>query len=376
MKKILYINHISKVSGGERSLLEVIKRINRNKYLPIILCPEEGRLTDLCRKHGLEYRLLKLPKMWVTYNLIVVTRFFFSTILVSLQLHNLIKKEKIDLIHANTSIAGIYSILACPALPIIIHVRDIYRKTFFRKFIIWFLSRFSSRIVVVSQAVAQLFPKGDKKIKLVYNGIDVEDFSSNLRGGVLKTDYKDKFLIGYLGQITARKGIDIFIESAGLINNKSKGTAIFFILGEIFHDEDIKYKKLLENLIEGYRLQETVVFLGHKDDPREYLLDFDIIVVPSNTPDPLPRIILEAMALEKAVIGTNLGGIPEQIIDNLNGLLIEPNNALALAKAIGCLLNNPTKLKKMGTEGKKRVKICFDINRSVKRIEDIYQELL
>ena len=100
----------------------------------------------------------------------------------------------------------------------------------------------------------------------------------------------------------------------------------------------------------------------------------DIVIVPS-LEEPFGRVVIEAMACKKPVIGTNVGGIPEIIVDKQTGFLIPPKNPEYLEKSILTLIENKKLRRSMGKEGYKRVLNKFTVEKSFKKIETIFKKL-
>jgi glycosyltransferase involved in cell wall biosynthesis len=118
-------------------------------------------------------------------------------------------------------------------------------------------------------------------------------------------------------------------------------------------------------------LESEVTMLGHINDIFPIINAVDILVLPSIGHEDFPYIILESMALSKAIIGTKVAGIPEQIIDNLNGYLVEPGCPRDLKIALQKFIENKTLIKEFGIEGKK----IFDDKYFVKKIVKKYINL-
>jgi glycosyltransferase involved in cell wall biosynthesis len=127
--------------------------------------------------------------------------------------------------------------------------------------------------------------------------------------------------------------------------------------------------------MQEHHLDPYVQFWGFRTDIPEILAQLDILVVPS-LQEPFGKIIIEGMAMKKPVIASNVGGIPEIIVDGQTGILVPPENAEALRQALESLLENRDMRKKMGIEGRKRVEQMFSIDKNVRQTEQIYGRLL
>ncbi len=151
----------------------------------------------------------------------------------------------------------------------------------------------------------------------------------------------------YAGMLIYLKGVHILIRSLGLVVKRHKEIKLL-IAGEG------EYKGELQRLIRDYRLEDNVIFLGHLKQAglKEYIERCGMLILPSFS-EGLPRVIIEAMACGKPVIGTKVGGIPELIKDGENGFLVPPNDAEVLAEKISYLIENPELAKEMGERGRR-----------------------
>jgi glycosyltransferase involved in cell wall biosynthesis len=134
----------------------------------------------------------------------------------------------------------------------------------------------------------------------------------------------------------------------------------------------------LESAIRGQvralGLEETVVFAGFRDDAPRVAAALDVFVLPS-THEGLSIALLEAMALGRPSVVTDVGGLPETITDLVEGFIVPPKNVPALTEAIVRLIRDPTLRTRMGEAAARRAN-AFDIRNSVRRTEVVYQELL
>jgi glycosyltransferase involved in cell wall biosynthesis len=124
------------------------------------------------------------------------------------------------------------------------------------------------------------------------------------------------------------------------------------------------------NLIEYIKLNDLgnhITMLGHVNDIFTLINTTDILILPSISHEDFPYIIIEAMSLSKPIIGTKVAGIPEQIIDNVNGYLIEPSDAFAIKEALLKFIYNPILIEKFGTESIKIFNEKFQIGIGVNK---------
>lgn len=166
-----------------------------------------------------------------------------------------------------------------------------------------------------------------------------------------------------------RYGLEYLIRAAPLVVGKNKD--VVFVIGG-----DGSLRKYHEQLAVKLGVKEKIIFTGKIPRNRVpyYYAMSNMVVVPS-LQEAFGLVITEAMASGKPVIGTNVGGIPDQIIDGFNGFLVKPKDFQAIAEKIIYLVNNPGEAKRMGMNGRKIVELKFNIEKRIDKIIDLYQTI-
>jgi glycosyltransferase involved in cell wall biosynthesis len=209
-----------------------------------------------------------------------------------------------------------------------------------------------------------------RKMETIYNGIDVKHFGDLGDRHSLRKKLGiglGSFVFGTISRLDEpKKGIAVFLRAASLLL-KSGYSAHFLITGEGFA------KDQLVRLSTEQGLGDRVFFLGYWDNlkVREVLGSLDVFVLPSLT-EGFGLVNLEAMAAGLPVISTVVGGVPEGILQNRNGILVPANDARQLASAMSFLMDYPEIGKRMGCEGKKRVEREFEVLSMTEKIFSVY----
>jgi|TARA_B110000259_G_C13991355_1_gene392619 glycosyltransferase involved in cell wall biosynthesis len=212
------------------------------------------------------------------------------------------------------------------------------------------------------------FLHSKKKLRVIYRGINLEYYNqkniSILKMENLKKEWEisaNKFTILLPGRLTSWKGQEKFIESLNILiedYNVSNFQAI--VLGS---DQGRKvYKKKLINLVQRYRLGQKVKFIDHcKEMPVAYSLA-DIVISASIEPEAFGRVSVEAQAMGKPIIASNLGGSKETILDGKSGFLYKHDDPRELAKSLNAVIElDQDHLNSIGNEGRKNVIKKFDV---------------
>ena len=218
----------------------------------------------------------------------------------------------------------------------------------------------------------------NQKLLTIFRGINLDYFDSiKIKSddeSKLMNEWKidktlsfyQKKIILFPGRLTSWKGHEMFIESLNIFKQKNpEKLFLAIILGS---DQGRKiYKKKIQRLVEQYRLIQDIVFIDNfKNMPLAYKIS-DIVTSCSIEPESFGRVAVEAQAMEKVIVASDIGGSKETIIDNKTGFLFKAGDANALSDKLAHIFElDETTLKSMGIEGRKNVikkfnveKMCF-----------------
>jgi len=222
----------------------------------------------------------------------------------------------------------------------------------------------------------------NKKFLVIFRGINVDYFDPSTIIEIDESDLKKKWgilenkkIILMPGRLTDWKGQELFLEAINLVNIELGYEAFYAIILGSDQGRDL-YKKKLIRLVEQNRMNKQVKFINHcKNMPLAYQIS-DLVISSSIEPESFGRISVEAQAMKKIIIASNIGGSNETIINDKTGLLFESGNSRSLSKKIiKGLMMDETSLKNMGNEGRKNViqkfnveKMCFSTYSEYKRL--------
>lgn len=235
------------------------------------------------------------------------------------------------------------------------------------------------RIVCVSEAAAQLFPHCREKVKVIHNALDIDEFDAGKVAPLLRDELRlapGTVVFGSQGRILPRKGYVEMIHGAHKalekMTDEERGRVHFAVLGDT--PEDIQPDHLVEcrALVEQLGLRRWVTFLGFKKDVKPYVRDFDVAVVPSVYPDPLPRAVIESMALGKPVIAFDVGGVAEMMKDGATGALVRgvPPDVDGLAAQFLRYLRDPELRARQGRAARDHIERDFSATSQARRIQN------
>ncbi len=197
---------------------------------------------------------------------------------------------------------------------------------------------------------------------VIDNGIDIDAITirtSERQGSTLR--------LGSVGRMVALKGqINLLEAVAGLEANKRDRIVVDF-----FGDGDCRQR--LEDYASQHLDKNNVHFHGMVGDRDEIYNSFDVLCVTSET-EGLSLAVIEAMAYKKAVVATNVGGNPKLVAHDVNGLLFEYADTQTLKSYLSELLDNPSKIEAMGSNGREKVEQSFSLQATASKFEALYQQ--
>jgi len=363
MKTILFVSNFGTFfGGGEVSFFELIRELDSSQFERVVVCPAKGDFYSQVESLGIPIQVVKMPSLKGPG--------LFSFPSSVRELLALIKMREIDIVHANSSRCMIYAGLSgkMSGVPVVWHVRVTDTDPLLDRF----LALLADRIIVNSQSVLKRFSfvKDQSRISLVYNGVDLEKFSPSVSGENIRREYsinRDEKVITIIGRLDGFKGHRYFLEAARRVLDGSR-KARFLIVGDGAVRDD------LEALSESLGIARSVVFCGQKDNVPEILAASDL-VVSASLKEGFGRVVIEAMAMNKPVVATNVGGVPEIVEDEKSGILVEPEDCDGLASAMISVLDSPEIALKLAVEGEKRGRENFSLEEHVREIEKIYKSL-
>ena len=403
LPRVLFINHSVRYGGPGRSLFYILKYINKAKIDPYVLVPKEDIFTDLVKKEGLGDKIiveekfpenLQSPRLnWIRFTagntsqsslsklrkIVSVTLNVIDLFVFIVTAPFLIGKRKIDIIYCNGTQAKIVGTLIgfLNRRPVIWHVRNI-QQTKPLGITINLLASLSvvKRIICVSRPTAEQFRFGRDKVTIIHNGIDTEDFDPDKIKGLLRLEFdipKGAVIVGSTGRIVPRKGYEYLIRAAlSMISrlDDEVSKVRFVVVGDTPYFFQDNHLQVLKGMVSELGLEEFFIFTGYKKDVGPYLKDFDIFVIPSNYPDPFPRVVIEAMSFALPVVGFKVGGIVEAVENGVTGFLNEPGNTEQLGEGILKLIQDKSLRVSMGVGGRERVRRLFSAKERTKDIEE------
>jgi glycosyltransferase involved in cell wall biosynthesis len=232
-------------------------------------------------------------------------------------------------------------------------------------------SRGVRRIACVSSCTTTQFGEGildangENKVTILHDAIDIADYDAAVPPADLAGELGlpgGSVVFGSQGRIVPKKGYAEMIRGAAValqsLPDDARPRCHFVILGDTPEDTKKNHLEECRTLAGELGLTRNVHFLGYRPDVRPYVAAFDVVVIPSVYEDPLPRAVMEAMAMGKAVLAHAVGGIPEQVVHGETGLLVPPGELLA--REIVRYFHAPDERRAHGLAGRRRIETHFE----------------
>ena len=228
------------------------------------------------------------------------------------------------------------------------------------------------RVIAVSNAIVRKIADEGRtgaRVSLIYNGVDLQRYDHQEPCCTLREEYgmePGSPIVGVVARLEPEKGHATLLDAWPLVLRECP-EAYLLVVGEGSRCDDLKAQAAT------LRIQHRVVFTGRREDMPAVTAALDVAVLPSYR-EAQGLSVLEAMALSRPVVASNVGGIPEMIQDGVTGLLVPPRDPAALAAAIVSLLRNHQLADMLGRAGHDLVHRRFCLEQMIAAVEDIYDE--
>jgi glycosyltransferase involved in cell wall biosynthesis len=356
LKVLFFSTYASPESGASHALLQTIKRVQTVGIKPLVVIPDSADGRAMFPQSKFEVIYLNMLRPRRTWNPVTQARYSLGFPATLSRLRQIIRQRNVDLVHFNEItdfIAGMAA-RSC-AVPCVCHVRSDCPPNPYRSLLLSTLRRTTDAIVVPSKSTAAWIASAEAdltaRIRLVYDyAFDTSDYLSPQSGSTFRQELgipRDEVLVVLVSKLVTHKGHLCFIQAAEKVLKNSRGVHFVIIGGPVpgREAEASAIRRLAERLSPAPSLR----FVGPRLDLPAIYAASDVAVHCPVFPDTYPTVVLLPMLLGKAVIGSNIGGIPEQIEHNRTGILVPPDDPDALAHAIVGLLRDPTGRARLGS---------------------------
>jgi glycosyltransferase involved in cell wall biosynthesis len=368
MNKALTVLHTEsslELGGREMAVLDLVRGLRNLGHRALLGIQAGSALEQLASRRRIPCQTLPMSK-W--------------TLPASVQrVRSLIRQQEIDVIHTHSSRDRWITSLAArlsPRRPVVIHGRHhcgAIRNSFLNR---WLYRRLSDCLVTTGgeRLRAELICQGisPSRVIAIPTSVDLARFDPTVDGTAIRMEWNvppDAYLVGAVSFLRNYKGLEYFVEAAGLVHSKVP-VARFVIVG------DGPERARLAACIRQAGLSDAVLMTGHRDDIPRVMAAVDLCVVSSTGTETLTQVIPQAFAIGKPVVATEVGGIPDIVVHQVTGFLIPPHDSRSLAEAILWYHAHPEEGRVLAESGRRLVTNRYSRELSVRRTERLYLDLL
>ena len=402
MKRILYVHHGGTVGGAPLSLLYLLQQLDRSQYDPVVLCLAEGPMPVRYRAAGFTVHIVPeiadfshTELVWYGAGLLwqlpgKLLRFWPSV----WRAAGWLRRLQPDLVHLNSSTLAAFAIAARRAkLPVVWHIREPLAHGYFGMRRAWLrrvLQRCATRVVAISQYDAAQLGTGVVST-VIHNFVNFAEFSREINPAAARAHLQlssAQHVVLMLGGCSRAKGTLPFVLAYARLRQRVPNS-ILVIAGTKPEVGAADWLRALLKRITGADsyarsvmaaaaagiAQRGIRFVGVRSDVPQLLAACDVVVFPAVVPH-FARPLIEAAAMAKPVVASDLGGPRELVVHGSTGLLVPPNDPEALASAIAAVLEDPQAAMRMGAAAFERAQQLFDAQKNALRTFALYAEIL
>ncbi len=356
--------------GGERYLEVLFDRLDRKKFTPFLICPESGPFVEKMMAKGIPTAVVDLAPLFNPFALMRLTW--------------LLKRKHVMILQTHGARANVYGRLAAwlagvPCVISTVHnsIRDydvsLVKRWIYRRLLHLTLP-WADRVICVSEALAQDVradcPAAVPLMRTVWNGVDSVWFSARGNRNKIRKEcgVGEGPVLLTVARLANEKGHRFLIQALpGLLAEWTSLVCVFVGEGES--------REALLDLAREHGVDQSCRFVGSKDDVVDWYAAADVVVLPSLS-EGFPFVVLEALAMSRPVVATNVNGVPEIIHDGCTGLLVPPRNPKALEAALQTLLRDPCLAARLGKAGQQEVAARFTAEKMVQHTVEVIEEAM
>ena len=365
--RIVHIISSLGVFGAESVLLNIISALENNKDEPYLICLKnknklEPKIYTRAKEAGVPVKIISCINRFDVGAISLIVKF--------------IKKRQIEVIHTHNYKSNMYGVIAAKfaKVPVVCTLHGWVAensKVRFYEFIDRLIIRRMDHIVTVSPAIRkdiEISGINPKKITYIPNAVDVNRFSCSHKSSDLrqKLGLKNSLVVGAIGRLVPEKGHKYLLKAFKGISSAVPAAKLLMV-GDGYLKDDLMAQA--QNL----GISDKVVFVGIQDDIVSVYEAIDVLVLSSLT-EGLPLVILEAMSMKVPVVASAVGSIP-YIINNGEGILVEPKNIEELERAMFVALHDKALGRRMGEKAREKVTTNFSLEIFSQNYINLYKRI-
>jgi glycosyltransferase involved in cell wall biosynthesis len=334
-------------------------------------------MADAYRAAGLEVIEVPLVPPRRALDWTKLARFFISFWPTVFHIIRAIRKFHADIVHVNT-LNNLQGPIAAwlSRRPLVWHIREIGKGNLLDRAMLRLVSCLATRVVAISSAVQETVRHCGGRARTILNAVDLSEYADLPEPAGVRAALgiaPGQPLVTTVGRIEPWKGQHVLVEAVPFILERHPDARIAIVgAGAVNKPE---YELSLKARCRELGVTGNVLFTGIRTDVPSILAASDVLVLPSATPEPFGRTVVEAMAAGCPVVATAAGGPLETVLDGETGFLVPPNDPRALAEKVSFLLAHPEQARTMGLEGRRQAFARFSLVRLVSDMGALFEEV-
>ncbi|HPC14953.1 MAG TPA: glycosyltransferase [Candidatus Hydrogenedentes bacterium] len=375
--RVVFCHYTSDICGGsDRSLFDIVTYLPRDRFAAAVILKTGDPMAVRYRAQNIPVIETMLVPPRKALDPVKLARFFLSYPVSVLHVAWIIRRLKADVVHVNT----LYNLVGPVAAklagrPLVWHVREMDPDSRVVRLLLRMVARLATRAVAISNAVADSMRACGPRLRTILNGIDLSEYDDMPDGQSLREELgiaPDVPVVTTVGRLEPWKGQHVLVETIPRVLERHPRAKFLIVGGPAVNKPD--YEPMLRKRCEELGVSQQVLFTGIRFDIPAVFSASNVLVLPSATPEPFGRTIVEAMAARCPVVATAAGGPLDTVVDGETGHLVPANDPAAMAEKIIAILDNPAGAREMGEKGRARAYECFSLDRLVREMGAIIEE--
>ncbi|HYR76620.1 MAG TPA: glycosyltransferase family 4 protein [Pyrinomonadaceae bacterium] len=391
-KTIVFVESAAAMGGVQFSTLYLAQSLDKGRWRPIVVCPQEGDLTNACRESGIETHVLDHLRLWSTSIRVGATRLPNPAawawdagviVIAARRLKRFLVQCSPDLVVTKGLSSHFLGGLAARKLriPCVWHVQDfisertfgIYRRVFGRA-----ARWLPTQVIADGVSIAEQLPRSlQSRITTIHNGVDTSVFHPGLDGAGVRREFAipvGDLVVGHMGRITPWKGQHYLIEAFARIANRNPNVTLLLVGAPVFDNDS--YQRRLLNLATQFGLDGRIKFAGFRHDTARVLAAMDLFAFTSIEKDTSPLALLSAMACGLPIVAFDIAGVRELMASEDQFLLAPVADIAALGRALSEVLSDQSLRQRLAASGRKQAMNEFNLEKYAGRIEQVFRVAL
>ena len=363
--------------GTEGQVLNLVRRMDRQAFDLQFACLRKGG--DMLR----EFEMLGIP----ISEFRIRNLYRPQTFMQQWRFAAYLRAQRIQIVHSYNFYANMFAIPAArmartPVVLASIRDRGVY-LTPNQKMAQKAVCRLADRILVNAESIREWLLEQDyaaSRISVIKNGVDMSRYAGTGNSAHIRQELgipESAPIVVLIARLNPQKGVDEFIRAASLLRTSHPNVRFLIVGAKIQYQEgvfsqDRKYLQELQQLAVDLDVGGKVIFAGHRTDTPEILAEAAISVLPSHS-EGLSNTLLESMAAGIPTVATNVGGNPELVKDQVNGILIPVKSPEHLAQAMRVILDDPQLASRFGRQAKIMANENFSLEKMTADTQALYR---